>query len=190
VLDVESTGLDLKSDEVISVGAVTILDGRIKVSENFYREIAPSRAPSIASIEVHGLREQDLSTAETPITVLPQLADYLSGQILVAHAHWVEEAFLSRSLKSYSFQYPKKVIDTASISRYLNLAPANNGHEPSLEFLAREMGLPVYSPHHALGDAMTTATLFLALVSRVEKLILENSGEVLTLNRLLNISKS
>ena len=40
--------------------------------------------------------------------------------------------------------------------------------EPSLECLAEELRLPVLSPHHALGDARTTAQVFLALASRLD----------------------
>jgi DNA polymerase III epsilon subunit-like protein len=40
------------------------------------------------------------------------------------------------------------------------------GREPSLELLARRLSLPVCAPHHALGDAMTTAAVFLALATK------------------------
>ena len=45
----------------------------------------------------------------------------------------------------------------------------SHGHEPSLELLARQLDLPVYAPHHALGDAVTTAAVFLALATKAEK---------------------
>ena len=39
----------------------------------------------------------------------------------------------------------------------------------SLTWLARHLGLPVYGQHEALGDALTTAQVFLALVTRAER---------------------
>jgi DNA polymerase-3 subunit epsilon len=38
-----------------------------------------------------------------------------------------------------------------------------------LSVAARRLGLPVHSPHHAQGDALTTAQLFLALASRLDR---------------------
>lgn len=189
-VDVETTGLDLQNDEVISVGAVTIRDGRFKGDGNFYEEIVPSRDPSPASISVHGLRRMDLLGAKPAEQVIPDLIRYMSGKYLIAHASWVEKAFLEHRLKRYGQKYPKQVIDTAALARYAGYANKESGHEPSLEFLARKLNLPVYTPHHAMGDAMTTSAVFLALTARIESKELESSGEQLTLQKLLRIAQS
>jgi DNA polymerase-3 subunit epsilon len=189
-VDVETTGLDLKKDEVISVGAVTIHDGRFKGDGNLYAEIIPSQSPSPASITIHGLRDIDLSTARAAEDVIPELITFMSAKYLIAHASWVEKAFLAHRLKKYGQRYPKEVIDTAALARFAGYAEAGIGHEPSLEFLARKLNLPVYTPHHALGDAMTTAAVFVALCSRIEHNQLAESGKVLSLQQLLDISKS
>ncbi len=189
-VDVETTGLDLRKDEVISVGAVTISDGRFKGDGNLYAEIMPAQSPSPASIAIHGLRDVDLSKARAAQDVIPELISHISGKYLIAHASWVEKAFLSHRLSKYGQKYPKDVIDTAALARFAGYAESDSGHEPSLEFLARKLNLPVYTPHHALGDAMTTAAVFVALCSRIEQKQLSSGGEQLTLNQLLKISKS
>jgi len=188
-IDVESTGLDLKNDEVVSIGAARVVDGRFKGMGNFYEEIVPAQPPSHSSIQVHGLRGVDLEGARPAEIVIPDLISYIKDAHLIAHASWVEKAFLSQRLKNHGYKYPKQAVDTAALARFAGLAEKGSGHEPSLEFLARSLNLPVYTPHHALGDAMTTAAVFLALASRIEKKLEESSGEVLTLERLLNISK-
>ena len=59
------------------------------------------------------------------------------------------------------------MIDTAALARALGYAKHSpQGREPSLELLARRLSLPVYAPHHALGDAITTAAVFLALATK------------------------
>jgi len=188
-VDVEATGLDLRNDEVVSVGAVRILNGRFKGIGNFYEEIVPSKSPSHSSVQVHGLRGIDLEKAREADAVIPELVSYFSTKFLIAHASWVEKAFLSEPLKRHGYSYPKRVVDTAALARFAGLADKESGHEPSLEFLARSLNLPVYTPHHALGDALTTAAVFLALATRIENELAEKSGEILTLERLLNISK-
>ncbi|MDP8977546.1 MAG: 3'-5' exonuclease, partial [Actinomycetota bacterium] len=39
---------------------------------------------------------------------------------------------------------------------------------PNLTALAGRLGVPVHRPHHAFGDALTTAEVFLALATRLE----------------------
>jgi DNA polymerase III epsilon subunit-like protein len=73
VIDVETTGLDLINDEVISIGAVKIYDGRYKAEGNFYEEIAPTKSPSAKSIAIHGLRSADLKSAYSLDVVAPSL---------------------------------------------------------------------------------------------------------------------
>ncbi|MFZ0159102.1 MAG: DUF294 nucleotidyltransferase-like domain-containing protein [Kineosporiaceae bacterium] len=60
-------------------------------------------------------------------------------------------------------------VDTAALARQTGMAPSgSDDSEPSLERLALSLGLPVHTPHHALGDALTTAGVLLALVTRLE----------------------
>lgn len=188
-VDIETTGLDLKNDEVISIGAVTIIDGRFKKEGNFYEEISPIKSPSIASMQIHGLRGIDLEKAYPAQVVIPKLVNFMKDKFLVAHAGWVEKAFLFEHFKSSGNPFPRRVIDTAGLARFAGYADSKNGHEPSLEHLARSLNLPVFTPHHALGDAMTTATVFLALAAKIERMQLAVSGETLTLLQLLKYSQ-
>ena len=175
-LDIETTGLDLKEDEVISIGAVTIRDGRIVSESNFYEEISPEREPSKSAMQVHGLRAIDLANARPAHLVVSDLIQRWEGKYLIAHAGWIERAFLTDHFKQNSAKFPARFIDTAAL-------------EPSLESLARNLGLPSYTPHHALGDAMTTAVVFLALVSQIERQRPAGSQQMLTLSDLLRISR-
>ena len=188
-VDIETTGLDLKNDEVISIGAVTITDGRFKQEGNFYEEISPTKSPSVASMQIHGLRGIDLENAHPAQVVVPKLVDYMQGKYLIAHAGWIEKAFLSNHFKSTGNTFPRKAIDTAGLARFAGFAESENGHEPSLEHLARTLNLPVFTPHHALGDAMTTGAVFLALAAKIERNQMAASGVKLTLHQLLEYSQ-
>ena len=187
VIDVETTGLDLINDQVISIGVVKIRDGRFKASGNFYEEVSPTKSPSAESIVIHGLRSADLESAHPIEIVAPKLVTSLEGSYLIAHAAWVERAFLEPELKRHKYRFPKTVIDTAALARYTGLAESDDDHEPSLELLARKLNLPVYSPHHALGDAMTTAGVFLALVASIEISRSKSDQAVVTVQDLLDI---
>jgi DNA polymerase-3 subunit epsilon len=168
-IDVETTGLDLRRDSIVSIGAACIRLGRIIGQESFYSLIRPASPISVASMRIHCLRPADLENAPTMREVGQKIAGRLAGRIVVAHAAWIERAFLSRLLREAGAQFTAPIIDTAALARALGYARGvQAGHEPSLELLARRLSLPVYTPHHALGDAVTTATVFLALAAQAE----------------------
>jgi DNA polymerase-3 subunit epsilon len=93
----------------------------------------------------------------------------LEGTILVAHAAWIERSFLDRAMKKQKTRVGPAVIDTAGLSRALGITPFSPGREPSTEYLAGKLNLFAHTPHHALGDALTTAELFLALATHLEQ---------------------
>ncbi len=168
-IDVETTGLDLSRDSVVSVGSVPIRDGRIIYREHYYSLIRPAGPVSVAAMRIHYLRPADLEHAPAASEVAQQIAGRLAGRIVVAHAAWIERAFLGPLLQQAGARFGAQVIDTAALARALGYAAAHDGREPSLELLARHLSLPVYTPHHALGDAVTTAAVFLAMATRAER---------------------
>jgi DNA polymerase-3 subunit epsilon len=116
--------------------------------------------------------------------VLDEVVDALAGRVLVAHAAWVERAFLDRVLRRRRYRIGRAVVDTAALLRACRLTDSAAGVEPNLETAAGRLGLPVHTPHHALGDAFTTAQLFLALATRLER-----PGRPLTVRDLCTISR-
>jgi len=169
-IDVETTGLDLRRDSIISIGSTGIRDGRIVCGDNYYSLIRPACPVSVASMRIHCLRPADLENAPRARDVGQEIARQLAGRIVVAHAAWIERAFLSRLLRQVGVRFAAPVIDTAALARALGYAQGSpHGREPSLELLARQLSLPVYAPHHALGDAVTTAAVFLAMATKAGK---------------------
>lgn len=169
VVDVETTGLDLKRDAIASYGAAIIRDGRIVVAENTYGLVRPTCEMSAESITVHTLRRADVADAPPLSHAVSVLDALLRDRVLIAHAAWIERAFLSRAFASHGATLGSPIIDTAALARVDGIAPKNAGYEPDLEWLAGELGLPAVNPHHALGDAITTAQVFLALTSRLSR---------------------
>jgi DNA polymerase-3 subunit epsilon len=184
VVDLEATGLDLQRDDIVSYGAVLVLGGRIVANSAVYGLVRPTRPVSEAATTVHALTAAELAGAPALAACADVLAGLLDGRVLVAHAAWVERAFLTRALRERDLRLDGPVVDTASLARELGLAPSGQDDaEPGLERLARSLGLPVHTPHHALGDAMTTAGLFLALVHRL------HSREPQTVRALSDLSR-
>ena len=167
VIDVETTGLDLRHDSIVSIGVAGIRNGRIICGDSYYSLIRPACPVSVPSMRIHCLRPADLENAPTAQDVGREIARKLNGRIVIAHAAWIERAFLGRLLRQAGLKFACPMIDTAALARALGYAEGgSHGREPSLELLARKLTLPVYAPHHALGDATTTAAVFLALATK------------------------
>src|SRR5689334_2755012 len=96
VVDVETTGLDLARDSIVSYGAVPVTSGRVIAAQAVYGLCRPDQPLSPASIQIHTLRDVDLQDAPPQRTAMETLSGLLNGRVLVAHTAWVEEAFLSR----------------------------------------------------------------------------------------------
>jgi DNA polymerase-3 subunit epsilon len=189
-VDVETTGLDLRRDSIVSIGTACIRDGRIVCSDNYYSLIRPSCPVSVASIRIHCLRPADLENAPTATDVAQEVAHRLAGRVVIAHAAWIERALLRRLLRHADARFAGPVIDTAALARALGYArDSPHGREPSLELLARRLSLPVYAPHHALGDAVTTAAVFLALASRAAQYGTLSGPDRVSLQSLVRLSE-
>ncbi|MCA2219308.1 3'-5' exonuclease [Jidongwangia harbinensis] len=183
VLDLETTGLDLRRDQIVSYGAAIIAQARIHCRLSAYGEVRPGRASSVGALKVHGLHSADLAGAPPLDEALDHLIDLLSNRVLVAHSAWIERAFLDRALRSRGRRLGPGVLDTAALLRACGLTGGDGRYAPDLEAIAGRLGLPVHTPHHALGDAITTAEVFLVLATRLEQ------ARPLTVHHLRTLSR-
>ncbi|WP_020170076.1 PolC-type DNA polymerase III [Gordonia polyisoprenivorans] len=168
VIDVETTGLDLKNDAVVSYGAVVIRGGRLIANTQTYGLACPPTDISAESITIHTLRRIDVEDAASPDELAVTLATLVRERVIVAHSAWIEEAFLGRALRHAGVRLPTPTIDTAAMCRVLGIDTPVARADPRLEWAANELHVPVVSPHHAMGDAITTAHVFLAAACALE----------------------
>lgn len=181
VLDLETTGLDLRRDQIVSYAAVPVDGGRIQAAGIREGLVKPSREVSASSVCIHGIRPQDLAAAPALEDVLDDLVAALTGRVLVVHVDRVERAFLGRALRSQGLRLREPVLDTARLARsWLPDAP----EQVALGALARRLGLPVYTEHEAVGDALTTAQVFVAVAT------LRDPGRTRTLGDLCAVGSA
>jgi len=169
VVDLELTGLDARRDEIISFGAVPIEHGRVAADRTVYGLVRPTSSLSEASVLVHGIRRVDLEDSPALEEAIAPLVAAMTGKVLVAHAARVERAFLGAALRRFGLRLREPVVDTEVLGRLLMAERgATLPYFLRLGDLVAYLGLPEHRPHHALGDALTTAQAFLALASHLE----------------------
>jgi DNA polymerase-3 subunit epsilon len=196
VVDLELTGLDAEADEIVSFAVLTVDGGRVRLDDALYRIVRPPRMPDAATIRIHGLRRADLEDAPPLERVLDELIEALTGRVLVAHVAAIESGFLRTALRGRGLELRNPVVDTAALARELErhrrgplarlrgkLLPARST-PAGLSELARSLGLPVHRPHHADGDALTTAQVFLALATHLDRIEPQTVGSLARLSRI------
>ena len=177
-VDLELTGLDPRSDEIVAIGAVPITDGQLMLGESTYELARPRRPPKTPAILVHKLRSADLAGAPPVDEAIDSLLDALAGRVPVFHSSIVERTFLGPEFRRRRLRLPRDV-DTEALGRAWISA---RGQEPpagiSLGRLASLLGQPAEDPHHALGDALTTGKAFIALASHLDSITPQTVGSL------------
>jgi DNA polymerase-3 subunit epsilon len=170
-VDLELTGLS-RADEIIAIGAVPVVGGALILGEAMYTLARPARPPAHRAVLVHKLRSADLAQAPPLADAIELLLDALAGRVPVFHTAMVERTFLGRELRRRRVRLPREA-DTEALGR-LWLRRRDGVADPvaqtlSLARLAALLGVPAETPHHALGDALTTAKAFIALASHLDE---------------------
>lgn len=139
------------------------------LGEARYTLVRPSHPPRHDAVLVHKLRFADLLDAPPIEDAVELVLDALAGRVPVFHAAMIERAFLTPLLADRQVRLPAAA-DTEILGRvWLH---ERDGHAPrglALSTLSHLLGLPAESPHHALGDAVTTAQAFIALASHLDR---------------------
>jgi DNA polymerase-3 subunit epsilon len=166
VVDLETTGLDLKTDRVISVGAFRIENGRIRLGDSFHELVDPGRDIPAESILVHGIVPDRIENARPAWAVFDDFIDYLGQDVLVAHHARFDLYFLNRVMRRrYGFKIQNPVLDTILMCRHALPDPdfigvQREARRCSLDALIQHFNLDVPERHTALGDALATALIF------------------------------
>lgn len=162
VFDTETTGLDPGGgDEIISIGAVRIVNGRILPHDVFEQLIDPGRVIPKDSIKIHGIQPEMLDGKPVIERVLPSFQKFIGDTVLVAHNAAFDMRFLELKEQSSSIKFTNSVLDTLLLSAVVH--PYHELH--SLEDIAQRFNIEMEGRRHtALADAMLTAKIFLKLI--------------------------
>lgn len=167
VLDIETSGLDAKQAQIVSVGWVCIHHGVIELDSA--RHIVLENADIGDTVGIHMITDADvLEHGKKQQSVLRYLRHLLRNRILVIHHAPLELSFLKQAWQTEKLpSFTIRWLDTLGIER----AKANRSQQPIQEGGFRlgacreRYGLPEYQGHDALTDALATAELLLAQIA-------------------------
>jgi DNA polymerase-3 subunit epsilon len=159
--DTETTGLEPSAgDEIISIGAVRIVNGRLLKHEVFEQLVDPRRPLDPRSSRVHGIDARALAGQPSLDEVLPAFHRFCEETVLVAHNAAFDMRFLELKEASTGVRFTQPVLDTLLLSAVAH----PNLEDHRLETIAERLGVPVIGRHTALGDALVTGDVLLKLI--------------------------
>ena len=174
-LDFETTGLDPVKDDIISIGLVPFTLNRVYLNQAKHWYVNPNTSLDEESVVIHGITHSDIVDAPDLKRILEQVLESLAGSIVVVHYRRIEREFFDIALKhriGEGILFP--VVDTLEIESriqkkknrsFMNWLKGSKPASVRLGTSRKRYGLPPYSPHHALTDAIATAELFQAQVA-------------------------
>ena len=165
VVDLETSGLNLNRDQVLSIGAVVIEDGAIDLSQAFERTLLRPDHPLSPSMLLHELGPAAIAAGSDPVDALLDFMDFVGDSPVLAFHAPFDQHMLTRALKDslgYRLQHP--FMDVAALAPML--CPQFNPRLAGLDHWINHFNLQVEDRHNASADALATAELALILFSR------------------------
>lgn len=184
-VDMETTGVRADIDRLLSIGWVPVRRGRIILAEAGYVLIRGSQVGESATI--HGLTDQALEAGVDYEEAIAQLLEALRGHALLAHFAALEVGFLCAGTQQLYGTTPRlQVVDTFALERrhMERMGTYPRGEDLRLPRVRERYGLPRYSAHNALSDALACAELYLALSARRERDTLRDLTRVTQINKI------
>lgn len=166
-LDIETTGLDPASADMLSVGWVIIRDGRVDLQTAASYIVRPSGNVG-SSASVHGLTDTMVESGDDWPIVLDKIIEALTGRVLLVHHAGLDKVLLD-ALCRRRFGAPLlvPVVDTLALEhrRQQRRHHVDNKKSLRLSDLRDDYQLPRYTAHDSLVDAIATAELLIAMVA-------------------------
>jgi DNA polymerase III subunit epsilon len=175
-LDTELTGLDLRRDAIVSIGAVRIEGLQIVTGNNFFSYVRPKRSMPKVSTLIHRITPDQIESGPELRKVMPDFVDFLGNSLLVGHFIGLDMAFLNRAArKIMGGRLRNPCLDSMTLARvyeererggYYGVVEVGVGY--NLTALSEKYHLPRFEQHDALGDAFQAACLFVFMVKKLQ----------------------
>jgi DNA polymerase-3 subunit epsilon len=180
VLDTETTGLNVRSDRIISAAGYRLAQGSLAEAPLFDRLIDPRRPIPAASTAFHGIVDGMVAGVGDFHKHWPELHRHLQDGLIVGHQVYFDLAILGREVRRLGGKLqPPVALDTALLFAALHPGERHRDLTPC----CAAFDIEVVGRHTARGDAEATGRLFLKLVPLLIEHGITTLGEALAFER-------
>ena len=179
VFDIETTGFSSSRNRIIEIGAVKVIDGKIK--DKFSAFVNPDVPIPFEIEQLTGINDSMVLPHPKIDVILPQFLEFCKDSVLVAHNASFDVSFISYNAQQLQLEFNPTVIDTVALSRLL--LPSLNRYK--LDTVAKALNISLANHHRAVDDAGCTAEIFAAFVKMLRERGVESLDE---LNKLSTMS--
>nr|WP_310787665.1 PolC-type DNA polymerase III [Fusobacterium nucleatum] len=173
VFDIETTGLNSHTNEIIEIGAVKIKAERIV--DRYSQLINPGRPIPYHITEITSITDEQVANEPKIDEVIGKFVDFIGDAVLVAHNAPFDMGFIKRDIKKYlNIDYQCSVIDTLQMAR--DLFPDLKKY--GLGDLNKTLGLALEKHHRAVDDSQATANMFIIFLDKYKEKGLEYMKDI------------
>jgi len=171
-VDFETTGLDAKQDKLLSVGFITLKQRQISLKTAYHQIIKTKAQLEESNVIIHHITDSQKEQGQALALVVETLLKALAGKVMLVHFARIEKQFLTEACHElYGMAPIFPMIDTLALAKR-RLDKRDVAYDPSelrLNNLRNKFKLPEHHAHNALNDAIATAELFMAQMSKANK---------------------
>lgn len=158
VVDVETSGLNLLEDRLISIGAVAVVGGRVMLADSYSAVLQQEKSSNRENILLHGIGGDAQRMGQPAADALLGFLEYMGKDPLVAFHVEFDETMIRRAMRRYlELNFKHAWVDLAYVMPALN--PSRGAQYHSLDDWVNAFGIRIDARHDAIADALATAQL-------------------------------
>ncbi|BAF69636.1 3'-5' exonuclease [Nitratiruptor sp. SB155-2] len=167
-IDCETTGLDPKNDEILSIACLPVKKDKILLSKALYLELKPQKDISAQSIKIHHLRACDLQGAMEPKEAIERVLYFIKNRPVAGYYVEFDVKMISKYTKKFfGFTLPNKQIEVSGLYYdYKQKAIPQGFIDLKFDTILKDLNLPKLKAHNALNDTIMSAMIYLKLIKR------------------------
>lgn len=164
-LDCETTSLNVKEGEILSIGAVKIKGRKVMTSDRLDIKLKPPKSLTGDSIKIHKIRAADLVDGVYMDEALEKVIEFVGNRPILGYYVNYDIRMLEKYLRPrYGFGLPGKAIELSHVYHDI-IKWRHVGGDVDLRFdtISQSLDIPMLERHTALGDAITVALMYVRL---------------------------
>jgi len=165
-VDCETTGLNTRKDDIVSIAAIRIKGSRILTSEAFRVSVRPTARMADEAIKVHQIRKSEAEQGWAIRDVLPGFLKFIGSRPLVGYWIDFDARMLNKDVQKFiQIKLPNERVDVCNLYYERKYGNAPPGTKLDLRFasILKDLNLPPLQAHDAFNDALSTAQMYLVL---------------------------